>query len=131
MDPELHDKSVLDAYSKAKELGVEMLFVGSVFLGEETKQKSSAREQISELSKPWVQNTCLAPWSEAVIGYDGNVRVCCYHNEYDEGIGSLRKSTFRDIWNSQKAIDIREQFKKQGFCSHCVKPNSCRYMGRI
>ncbi len=36
----------------------------------------------------------------------------------DENLGNIKKDSFREVWNSQKAIEARKNIKKLN-CPHC------------
>lgn len=130
MDAEAHDQHLIDAYNKAKEVGIRINFAGSAFLGEETEEKKLVREQITEINNV-PDKSCIAPWSKVFITSEGEVRVCCYHGDDDEHIGNLKEKPFKNIWNDEKISDMRRQFKDKGSCSFCIKKNSCAYLGRV
>ena len=129
-DPAEHDAIILEAHALAREIGVDMNFVGTVFLTEqESEEKQEVGEEIKELNR-W-EHGCLAPWSRAVVGVDGNVRMCYFHKEWDESIGNLIFNSFDEIWNGEKARKVREEFIKRGHAGYCEKANYCMFLGRV
>jgi len=52
-------------------------------------------------------NTCLSLWRQAMVRPNGDVSVCCF--TYKPILGNLGKKPFPDIWNSNRAIELREQ----------------------
>lgn len=52
---------------------------------------------------------CPIPFSEMEIHNDGNVYVCCpnWNNYYS--IGNIYKDSLENVWNSEKAIDLRKR----------------------
>ena len=131
MDPEEHDELLLAAHARARQVGVDMNFVGSVFLSrkQHTDKKKEVGDEIGELNR-W-ELGCLAPWSRAVVGVDGNVRICYFHKEWDESVGNLVFDDFDAIWNGKKAVDVRKEFLKRGHSKYCEKENYCMFLGRV
>lgn len=54
--------------------------------------------------------TCFGLWSMAQIRPNGDVSICCF--TYKPIIGNLHDDNFKDIWNSQKAKEMRSKVKK-------------------
>jgi len=52
-------------------------------------------------------NTCFGLWRQAMIRPNGDVSVCCF--TYKPILGNLSNKSFPDIWNSNRAIELREQ----------------------
>ena len=130
MDPDEHDAMIVRAFDRAREIGVDMNFVGSVFFSEDNNpKKEQVGGEIRELDR-W-ESLCTAPWSRAVVGVDGNVRICYFHKEWDESVGNLIFQSFDEIWNGDKAQAVRREFLEQGFSDHCVKENHCMFLGRV
>lgn len=61
---------------------------------------------------------CNAPWTSAVVEADGSVRPCFFHPP----IGDLRKQTFEEAVNSEKALQFRSALDMRNnlTCQHCV-----------
>jgi len=61
---------------------------------------------------------CNAPWVSSVIEPDGNVKPCFFHDT----IGNIHEQPFRDIVNSDKAIQFRKQLNTtmNDTCMKCV-----------
>ena len=130
MDPDEHDGLIVKAYERGREIGVDMNFVGSVFFSEENQpKKEDVGKEIKELQR-WEMG-CLAPWSRAVVGVDGNVRICYFHKEWDESVGNLVFDSFDDIWNGEKAVSMRKEFFDRGHSACCEKDNYCMFLGRV
>ena len=107
-----------------------VLCVGSVFFSEENNpKKEQVGDEIRELDR-W-ESLCVAPWSRAVVGVDGNVRICYFHKEWDESVGNLIFQSFDEIWNGDKAQAVRREFLDRGFSDYCVKENHCMFLGRV
>jgi radical SAM protein with 4Fe4S-binding SPASM domain len=54
--------------------------------------------------------TCLALWSQATVRPNGDVSVCCF--TYKPVLGNLSEMTFTEVWNSEKANELRELVEK-------------------
>ncbi|MCK5682474.1 SPASM domain-containing protein [bacterium] len=50
---------------------------------------------------------CSAPWKTPVINHNGDMTICCFDSFFDFKIGSLKKSSFKDLWFSKKMSSIR------------------------
>lgn len=62
--------------------------------------------------QPW---PCLAGKVHCVLDYKGDISVC----ELLKPIGNIREKSFREIWNSQKAANVRKYIKNNGCsCTH-------------
>jgi MoaA/NifB/PqqE/SkfB family radical SAM enzyme len=60
---------------------------------------------------------CVAPWREAYVMPDGSLTPCL-----DYGVGNLRTTSFRELWNNARFRRFREVIKKHGrfpFCHKC------------
>jgi MoaA/NifB/PqqE/SkfB family radical SAM enzyme len=69
---------------------------------------------------PRPQKTCLRPYDFTYIGYDGNVRPCCFPLLY---LGTIAKTDFRNIWNGKGYMDLRRGFaggSPPEFCRMCL-----------
>jgi radical SAM protein with 4Fe4S-binding SPASM domain len=67
------------------------------------------------------RNTCYGLWSTATVRPNGDVSVCCY--TYRPKLGSLRASSFAQVWLSAKAEGMRELVARgeylDGPCKGC------------
>lgn len=63
------------------------------------------------------KGVCSAPFSQVCIDPDGNVLFCpdCYMLK-TATIGNLNNNSFKEIWNSKKAVNIRKQILKKLYC---------------
>ncbi len=69
---------------------------------------------------PRPQKTCLRPYDFTYIGYDGNVRPCCFPLLY---LGTITQTDFRNIWNGKGYRDLRHGFaggSPPEFCRMCL-----------
>lgn len=63
---------------------------------------------------------CPRPYDFSYIGYDGNVRPCCFPLLY---LGSISDVDFLDIWNNEKYQNLRRAFASgnpPAFCRECL-----------
>lgn len=49
--------------------------------------------------------TCMGLWGQATVRPNGDVSVCCF--TYKPVLGNLHESSFSEIWNSEKAKELR------------------------
>ena len=58
---------------------------------------------------------CTKPFEEVEIQFGGNVHVCCpnWNNYYS--LGSLYEESFENIWNSEKAIELRKRIMNNDY----------------
>lgn len=73
---------------------------------------------LKERKQPW---PCLAGRVHCVLYYNGDISMC----ELLEPIGNIRKNSFKEIWNSEKADDVREAAKKAQFLKCFTCTHSC------
>jgi len=74
----------------------------------------------SRQQPPQPQATCLRPYDFTYIGYDGNVRPCCFPLLY---LGTIAETAFLDIWNGQGYQSLRRKFaqgRPPEFCRMCL-----------
>ncbi len=72
------------------------------------------------VSAPTPQETCLRPYDFSYIGYDGNVRPCCFPLLF---LGTISEHNFRDIWNGAGYRGLRRAFARHrppDFCRACL-----------
>ncbi len=50
---------------------------------------------------------CYAPWTHALIDFNGLVYVCCMTREQIQPLGDLRKQSFKEIWESEAYRRVR------------------------
>jgi MoaA/NifB/PqqE/SkfB family radical SAM enzyme len=69
---------------------------------------------------PTPQKTCIRPYDFAYVGYDGNVRPCCFPLLY---LGNIKSEGFLTIWNGEKYRKLRREFATNSppsFCRACL-----------
>lgn len=74
-------------------------------------------EDAGENNKSFLCHDCNAPWERILILLSGDAKFCCFSNEI---LGNLKTQSFEQVWNSEKAIQIRA-----GLISG-IMPESCR-----
>ncbi len=64
---------------------------------------------------------CYAPWTHTLIDHSGMVYVCCMTREQIPPLGDLKKSTFKEIWESRAYRRIRLQMHPPALpmCQRC------------
>ena len=76
------------------------------------------------LERPPRRHPCYILWRGPMyIHYDGTVFPCCYTYP-EEALGNIRKNTLRQIWNSERAVRLREahlnrDLRDYGACRNC------------
>jgi MoaA/NifB/PqqE/SkfB family radical SAM enzyme len=72
-------------------------------------------------------NSCLYPWREAFINWDGQIGPCCSPALLDAGnMGNLCNTSFAEIWNGPVYQRLRSSIrtgKTYKFCRHCYIVN--------
>lgn len=69
-------------------------------------------------------NCCTKPWSWPTLRYDGTVLLCECDHTMANGLGNAFTTPFRDIWFSEHAAKLRENYPGSGkagleFCQRC------------
>lgn len=71
---------------------------------------------------------CAEPFEKIETDYDGSVYFCCAHHAYSKvntdncfSIGNIFENSFEEIWNSEKAIEIRTKILNNDYslCANC------------
>ena len=67
---------------------------------------------------------CLWPWAKLTVLWDGRVVACCFDSDAKCVLGDLNKQTLKEIWNSKRIQQFREQhrdnkFPKGHLCETC------------
>lgn len=148
-DKERHDGLLLEAYYKAKELGIDFVLVGTPFLGKNADKYQEivcdmtcqVAFQEGEGQTHWNSPhhkklspkfpACFKPWQEAVIQPNGIMRACYFHEMSLWTVGNLHFSNFMEVWNSDQMIKVREQFLSHAFARCCAESQPCMHRGRI
>jgi radical SAM protein with 4Fe4S-binding SPASM domain len=66
-------------------------------------------------------NPCFAPWTHALIDYNGDVYPCCMMRERIPPLGNIREQPFAAVWESQRYQGIRQAMHPPAFaaCARC------------
>jgi radical SAM protein with 4Fe4S-binding SPASM domain len=63
-----------------------------------------------EYAYGWYKNhPCYAPWTHALVDYNGLVYACCMTREQISPLGDLKQASFQEIWESSAYQQIRCQ----------------------
>lgn len=69
---------------------------------------------------PRPQNVCPRLYDFIYIGYDANVRPCCFPLLF---VGNISNESIKEIWNGKAYQNLRESFAKRmppQFCGECL-----------
>ncbi len=70
-------------------------------------------------------NHCWRMWNSCVITWDGNVVPCCFDKDASHPMGSLRDSSFKELWNNEKYRRFRHSLlqsrKEIDICKNCTE----------
>ena len=69
--------------------------------------------------------SCILPWRQISISWDGKVAICCRDLDYTEQIGDAAVHSISKIWNSEKMVNYRKMIaagnkKKISICKNCA-----------
>jgi MoaA/NifB/PqqE/SkfB family radical SAM enzyme len=116
----------------ARDLGVNMFSykpVGMLTGAKKFEDYVPAQEEVRRfkyrdsirLHKPPIW--CPFPFRQPTIFWDGTVEGCEYDYVLEASFGKVGTQTFRSIWNSKEAIQLRRRIRKglpkEGFCRLC------------
>ncbi|MBN1573957.1 MAG: SPASM domain-containing protein [Deltaproteobacteria bacterium] len=93
--------------ARCEALGIEARLPDSFLTGNGKKERTP-------------EKMCPRPYDFAYVGYDGNVRPCCFPLLY---LGNIVKDPFSDIWNNKKYQKLRRSFNENrppSFCRECL-----------
>jgi radical SAM protein with 4Fe4S-binding SPASM domain len=99
---------------------------GSSLIPENSKY--SRYEKLSD-SKYQIKNKlinhCWKMWHSCVITWDGLIVPCCFDKDAQYRMGSLSKTSFRQIWNNPNYLEFRKKLissrKKIEMCKNCTE----------
>ncbi len=82
--------------------------------------------------------SCVLPWRQLSISWDGKLSICCRDLEFTTIIGELKANTISELWNSEKMKEFRKKLssgKKNEIpiCKGCagVQTNAFTQTGSI
>lgn len=61
---------------------------------------------------------CLSPWVCAYVFPDGEIRPCL-NSSYS--FGNIKEHKFKNIWNSEKAVQYRQSLKQNKIFAACIR----------
>jgi radical SAM protein with 4Fe4S-binding SPASM domain len=105
-----------DIKKLAKELNVDTLTLKSAQLSNVennpflTTEPGLSRYSNNNFSiKSSLPNYCHRMWNSPVIPWNGIIIPCCFDKNADYSMGDLNKSSFKDVWNSEKYKSFRKE----------------------
>jgi MoaA/NifB/PqqE/SkfB family radical SAM enzyme len=72
---------------------------------------------------------CPFPFRQPTVFWDGTLVGCEYDYDLDQPWGNVHEKPFTEIWNSPRALSLRNDIRKgrrRGFCR-----NVCPYQDRV
>ena len=106
-DQERANRALEEVKRRADQLGLESRLPEPFSLGEKAHQSPG-------------EFLCPRLYDFSYIGYDGNVRPCCFPLLY---LGNIAEEGFLDIWNNKAYRKLRKSFadrKPPSFCRECL-----------
>jgi radical SAM protein with 4Fe4S-binding SPASM domain len=80
--------------------------------------------------------SCILPWRQLSIGWDGTVAICCRDMDFKDPIGNAQETSIDEIWNSEKMMQYRESLSNSrkselSICKDCagIKSNAPILLG--
>lgn len=71
-------------------------------------------------NKPLKKANCVSPWKHIFIYANGDISVCC---ELNNAFGNMSNNSLKEIWNSEKLNQFRNDMIFKNFDCHCL--NCC------
>ncbi len=75
------------------------------------------------IAKNKLADHCWKLWHANVITFDGLVVPCCFDKDAQHRLGDLKKSSFREVWNSKDYREFRKKLmsgrKEIDICANC------------
>lgn len=106
-DQERANRTLEEVRRRADEVGLESRLPEPFSLGSKVPQNPE-------------EYLCPRPYDFTYIGYDGNVRPCCFPLLY---LGTIAEDGFLDIWNNKAYQKLRKSFadgSPPSFCRECL-----------
>jgi len=83
-------------------------------------------------------DSCILPWRQLSVSFDGTVGICCRDYHYKNKVGNANLDTIASIWNSKAMIDYRKKLNENkkhliSSCKDCgtIKTNFITQLGAI
>ena len=68
-------------------------------------------------------NHCWRMWSGSVLTWDGGVVPCCFDKDATHTLGSIRETSFKEIWKAKNYRDFRQSIlnarEEIDICKNC------------
>lgn len=111
---------------------VKFSYVGNVYPRAHTRPS----ERMKKKKVVYPSAICSRPFKRLLVHYDGGVALCCEDMEEDFDLGNAFKAYIKDIWFSEKHIqivkDLNEGFRyKYPLCVTCPIKGNKRLKGGI
>jgi MoaA/NifB/PqqE/SkfB family radical SAM enzyme len=146
-DPSRHDQLIIEAYHKAKANDIRIMFVGKPFISSDTIDSEIEKDLLGTVAfqetaedvwkSPFHRMLapdvppCFKPWKETFIQTDGDIRVCCYHEQGEWAVSNvLHTKDFMSFWNSVTMVAEREAFLQSCFSRRCIASAPCLHRSR-
>ncbi len=77
-----------------------------------------------EFPSPWIPKICVWLWKKLVIGWDGDIKLCCFFPEFTEVIGNIKEDSLKQVFEEGKMNIFRgyflnKQVEKIPICNNC------------
>jgi len=118
VDPALLKEQLDEIVAKSKEPGAPQIRLTPADMPMSEVVSYYARELSME------DYICRSPWSVVAVSAFGEVSVCPYFS-----FGSIRKASFRDIWNCEDMRTFRKNLKKDAIYNGCHGCCNMKYDG--
>lgn len=97
------NRMAAEARSMAKARGLDLFLPDPI--PEQTLSAKTCVTDGTQIGRPKEANPyCMLPWFQAIISWNGDYRVCSFHN-----VGNLREQSFEEIYNGPKMQEIRRR----------------------
>lgn len=93
------------------------------FIGRANQLKGLNTEFVTKQYRGNHRVPCRWFWEMVNITWNGIVNICCHDFQGKLPLGDLRKNTLREIWNSERVLEIRRNhiqgYYDNGLCESC------------
>lgn len=83
------------------------------------KMNGLPADRVGKRTKDYSHLFCPKPFEHAEIGPNGRTHLCCAL-WLPEAVGDYDTGSFMDVWNSEKAQEVRQSILNGSFC-HCIE----------
>ena len=67
---------------------------------------------------------CTYPWIHQYVGPQGEVKPCCLFEPNGPGVGNIKSSTLKELWNNDATKKIRMDMLNGAEISECFLCNN-------